>query len=178
MKRDKSTVIGRNIKELREERGLTVKELSTKTGLSASALSNYEYGFRVPNFNAMVTLERFFNVSGEYLTGETSAVDFFNNKEEIDSDIDLLLQEFMRFKSEFSIANQSVQKASTELVLAALKNTVIIMKNVGNSDADLLQTAQAINTFSCLSSAGKSEMLKRMQEYKIIDSALQNPPKK
>lgn len=56
---------------LRKQHGLTVKRLSEETGLSASALANYEYGFREPNARAVVALEQYFGVSGAYLRGET-----------------------------------------------------------------------------------------------------------
>lgn len=63
------------LKELRKKQGLTQIELATATGLSFHAINSYESGRRTPNSKAMVALERYFNVSGEYLRGETDQMD-------------------------------------------------------------------------------------------------------
>lgn len=63
------------LKELRKSQGLTQIELATATGLSFHAINSYESGRRTPNSKAMVALERYFNVSGEYLRGETDQRD-------------------------------------------------------------------------------------------------------
>lgn len=62
------------LKELRKDRGLTQVELATVTGLSSHSINSYESGRRTPNSKAMVALERYFNVSGEYLRGESDQV--------------------------------------------------------------------------------------------------------
>lgn len=63
------------LKELRKSRGLTQSELADITGLSFHAINSYESGRRTPNSKAMAVLERYFNVSGEYLRGETDQRD-------------------------------------------------------------------------------------------------------
>lgn len=60
------------LKELRKSRGITQAELATMTGLSFHAINSYESGRRTPNSKAMAVLERYFNVTGEYLRGESS----------------------------------------------------------------------------------------------------------
>ena len=50
--------VGDSIKALRTERGLTIRELAYRTGLSAAAISRWESGQRVPSvdsFNKVVT---------------------------------------------------------------------------------------------------------------------------
>ena len=50
--------VGDSIKALRTERGLTIRELAARTGLSAAAISRWESGQRVPSvdsFNKVVT---------------------------------------------------------------------------------------------------------------------------
>ena len=39
--------------EVRTEKGITLKELERRTGISKSALDNYENGKRSPNMNQM-----------------------------------------------------------------------------------------------------------------------------
>lgn len=63
--------LANTLKRLRKERGLSQEELAIETGLSFHSINSYESGRRTPNSKAMVALERYFNVSGEYLRGET-----------------------------------------------------------------------------------------------------------
>lgn len=60
------------LKELRVSAGITQKELATSTGIALQSIINYENGRREPNSKAMVALERYFNVTGEYLRWESS----------------------------------------------------------------------------------------------------------
>jgi len=57
------------IKELRLKRNLTLKELSTETGISVSSLSAYERGDRSPKIEALETLAKTFDVPLFYLDG-------------------------------------------------------------------------------------------------------------
>lgn len=63
--------IGERIQMLRKERGLTQKSLAEKTGIPVRTIINYENSCREPNAKNMAALERYFNVSGEYLRGES-----------------------------------------------------------------------------------------------------------
>lgn len=62
--------ISEKLKMLRDRRGLTLDELAEQTGLSRSALSNYETNEskEVSQF-ALVTLAKFYGVSTDYLLG-------------------------------------------------------------------------------------------------------------
>ncbi len=63
--------IGDRLKQLRKEKGLTQQELAKEIGLSKSAIIQYENNKRTPNFHAMFKLERYFNVSSQYLSGQS-----------------------------------------------------------------------------------------------------------
>lgn len=63
--------LANRLKTLRKKQGLTQEELAAATGLSLHSINSYESGRRTPNSKAMVALEKYFNVSGEYLRGET-----------------------------------------------------------------------------------------------------------
>lgn len=58
-----------NLKLLREERGLTLVDLSEIVGLSRSSISNWERGLQEPSLSAAVKLADFFNVSLDFLAG-------------------------------------------------------------------------------------------------------------
>lgn len=63
--------LGRRIRSLRKAMDLTQEQLAQRTELSVSAIKSYENGWRQPNSKAMAALERFFQVSGSFLRGET-----------------------------------------------------------------------------------------------------------
>ena len=52
------TNIGETLKELRQFRGLTIRELSARTKLSESVISKYERGKRVPTLSSFAALIR------------------------------------------------------------------------------------------------------------------------
>ena len=57
------------LRDLRNAKNITQKELSEKTGISLQSIVNYEIGRREPNSRAMAALERYFGVTGDYLRG-------------------------------------------------------------------------------------------------------------
>lgn len=81
--------IGKRLRELRNEKGLTREQLSKETGLTVAALGNYERNERKPNFEAISKLEKYFKVSARYLRGDTdhrniSEEVFYNDTMKID----------------------------------------------------------------------------------------------
>ena len=61
----------RRLRELRKEKGLTQGQLAKATGLTVSAISSWENNTRVPNSLAIIALARFFEVTTDYLLGES-----------------------------------------------------------------------------------------------------------
>lgn len=57
------------LKELREEQGLSLRELSDATGMANSTLSQYETGRREPKLKTWEKLADYFYVSVPYLQG-------------------------------------------------------------------------------------------------------------
>lgn len=57
------------IKELRKEKGLTLKELSSSTQIPISTLSSYEKEERNPKIDKFISLAKYFNVPVSYLQG-------------------------------------------------------------------------------------------------------------
>ena len=62
------------LKELRTEKNLTQMQLAFDTRLSKSAIAFWELGQRVPNANAIITLAHYFDVSCDYLLGESDII--------------------------------------------------------------------------------------------------------
>lgn len=60
------------LRELRQAKKLTQKELSSETGIAYSTLRSYELGTRSPSIQNFTLLQKYFNVSSEFLRGETN----------------------------------------------------------------------------------------------------------
>ena len=65
--------VGEILKELREDKGLTQRELAPLLGVSTATVSAYEVGIRDPGLDMLVKYARIFNVSTDYILGLTSA---------------------------------------------------------------------------------------------------------
>lgn len=64
-------MIGRRIKELRTENGLTQQELAKILNVSSMSISFYENEQRKPDSEFIIACSRFFVVSTDYLLGKT-----------------------------------------------------------------------------------------------------------
>lgn len=57
------------LKELRKEKGISLKELSKEVNISADSLGKYERGERNPKIDKFKKLAKYFNVTVPYLQG-------------------------------------------------------------------------------------------------------------
>ena len=64
-------ILGKRLKELREERNLTQKQISTLLGLNSVTYLHYEKAQREPPLAVLVQMAQFFDVSVDYLLGLT-----------------------------------------------------------------------------------------------------------
>ena len=62
-------IFGKRVKELREERGISMGELARHIGTSQQNVSRWESGEVMPGGDALLKLSKFFNVSIDYLMG-------------------------------------------------------------------------------------------------------------
>ncbi|MBQ7884725.1 MAG: helix-turn-helix transcriptional regulator [Clostridia bacterium] len=62
------------LKELRQQRGLTQKEVAKVVNYSQNLISTWENGSHEPSISALITLANFFNVSVDYLVKNDSNV--------------------------------------------------------------------------------------------------------
>lgn len=60
---------GLRLRELRQEKGLSMKKLGEAVGLSASAICLWENGTYDISSENLITLAKFFQVSTDYLLG-------------------------------------------------------------------------------------------------------------
>ena len=57
------------LKELRIEKGLSQREVSSALGMTRNAFTNYENGYREPSLDNLKKICQFFDVSADYLLG-------------------------------------------------------------------------------------------------------------
>ena len=62
-------ILGQRLKELREEKGLTQKELSSILGINSVTYLHYEKDQREPPLALLADMAKFFEVSVDYLLG-------------------------------------------------------------------------------------------------------------
>ena len=63
--------LGELIAELRQDRGLTQKELGDILCVSSGTISNYENGVHLPDVDKVIALANYFHVTTDYLLGRT-----------------------------------------------------------------------------------------------------------
>lgn len=55
--------IGKRLKKLRENKGVTIEEMSADTGISISSLNKYEIGYRRPRDENKTIIANYFDQS-------------------------------------------------------------------------------------------------------------------
>lgn len=111
------------IKELRNEQGLSLRELSEQISISYSSLGKYERGEQQPSIDTIIILANFFHVSIDYLMGNSNyrtANDEYKFKSSFDElenavaiDIYNTFIETMENFSKFYIDNSISQEGNT-----------------------------------------------------------------
>lgn len=89
-------ILGKRIKELRESKDVSQLELSKHLNISNTTLSQYETGKRIPSDEIKIKIAQYFNVSIDYLFGQSNIKNPYVNNEKIDMAIsdDSELSEF------------------------------------------------------------------------------------
>jgi len=62
----------KNLKKLRENKGLSQMQLALKLGMNQNTISRYENGEREADYQTLILLADFFAVSIDYLIGRTN----------------------------------------------------------------------------------------------------------
>ena len=87
------------LKDLRESRGLTMKEVSEATQMATSLISDYETGKKVMGMKVAVRFADFYNVSLDYLLGRETINPFMKTKDilkELRKNHSLSMKEFCK----------------------------------------------------------------------------------
>jgi len=73
---------------LRFSKNLTHQEIADVLGITRQAYSNYEAGKREPDYNTLVKLANYFNVTTDYLLGKSDVKRKLESIDEIEKKID------------------------------------------------------------------------------------------
>jgi len=79
----RADVIGRRIKELREERKLTQPQMGELFSFSVSRLSQYEWGDFTPPFDLLMHFAEFFKVNHAWIMGVPNAPKYLPPAQEV-----------------------------------------------------------------------------------------------
>ncbi len=97
------------LKEIREEKGLTLDEMQNQTGIKRGTYNNYENGVTEPKLETWQKLADFFNVPVDYLLGiskdrSTLTIDDLNPEEQeaYERITDMFSQEYPQTRPEFN----------------------------------------------------------------------------
>ena len=72
-------MIGKNLKQLREEEGLTIRELAKKVGISHNTMAAYERESIMPSLQNAFIIAEYFGVPIEYLLKGKKMISKFND---------------------------------------------------------------------------------------------------
>ncbi len=61
--------LGKRLKDLRKEQGLTQQQVADRVWVSKAMISSYELSNRAPSYEVLIKLSKLFGVSTDYLLG-------------------------------------------------------------------------------------------------------------
>lgn len=134
------------LKNLRNERGLTQEQLGKELGLSAITIRSYEAGRRTPNADALVKMEKFFNISGLQLHGIESDKMSWDDQEimnEVQNSFSFMLKNIL---SKFQNEDEHNQKMLFDIFVEL--QSVLDLNNTDNKSMLLEMIADSIHSLN------------------------------
>lgn len=109
----------KRLKELRETHNLSLRELSEKTGISKSALSDLELDKRTGTVDVLKTLALFYNVSLDYITCNP-----------VNSMIDDMIQVLVEQK--IIVPGEPIDKETQDMLIKIIETSLNKQRNQSN----------------------------------------------
>ncbi len=157
------------LRELRNAKNITQKELSEKTGISLQSIVNYEIGRREPNSRAMAALERYFGVTGDYLRGGVDRSALIVRDGQVLNGLDELDNLMYRFKDAYRATKSSNRLRATEMLESVLtRMTSSVVTNAADPDWTAEEIDRLIGVFLALNRAGRDKLLERADELQQL----------
>lgn len=114
-------MIGNRIRQLRQEAGMTQKELAEQLGISPSAVGMYEQGRREPPGEVLIQLCRLFHVSSDWLLSGSTAM---RRPSAMQTDVAGMLEEWkeaLMDQEGLMFNGQLLEEGDLEKIFAAMK---------------------------------------------------------
>lgn len=121
--------MGNRVAELRVNLGLTQKEFAKKVNINDSVLSRIESGNRPIKDDEAITMARYFNVTTDYLLGNSN-VKQLSRKDEIDiqKDLEEMKKDMTKGTLRLSLDGEIVDDEIKQFILDNMENTLILAK--------------------------------------------------
>lgn len=75
------TIFNKRLRSLREQHKISQKDFAEILGVSNVVLSRYENGERKPDYDMLIKIAEYFDVSVDYLLGKSNSVQLSNEEE-------------------------------------------------------------------------------------------------
>lgn len=126
-------MLSERIKELRNSFGWTQAQLAEKLKVSQRTIGSWEVGRAEPNADMIITLATLFEVSADYLLGNTDKKHYYDLTEKDERDIQKELQSMIDDLKQsgpisFSKDDAEMDEATKEALIISLENALRIAK--------------------------------------------------
>ena len=118
------------LKELRQEKGISQKDLAEELGMARTTIANYEQDTRFPDQRTLCKIADFFNISLDYLLGR---IDVPINAQSSSSDNLLDITQFTEDNSYIDLANEYMENLlsgktdlAAEIVFDSIKKGISV----------------------------------------------------
>lgn len=111
--------IGSRIKEVREQKGLTQKQVAEEVGITEATLSRYENDLREPKAEIVSKLAKALGVSSDFLLGKTNVQQPWWEKDGEPTDIEL--EDFIKNNSNIKLMGNPLDEDAKDDVLMFLR---------------------------------------------------------
>ena len=102
-------MIGKRIRELRAERGLSQQELGASIGVTKVSICGYENGTRIPNLEKLIKLAEVLETTTDYLLGITSNSSQSLNSGNLNTDISEIAHKLYSLKSDEHLSQKQIE---------------------------------------------------------------------
>lgn len=123
------------LRRLRREKGISMKELGKKIGVAESTISQYETGKREPDFETLLKLGEFFNVSVDYLLRgeqyhEKTPALTAKDERDISKKLEEALSQLESSQDGLMFQGEPLDDATKELIAISLRNSLEMGKKL------------------------------------------------
>ena len=130
-------MIGKRLRQLREENDLLQKELALKLNISQQTISLYESNRREPDYEMLKRIADFFNVSTDFLLGESDIKNpYTNDKDELTPEEKELLKK-IKSDPELSVLFHDLKDAPKRKIKQLLKTWDFINEQFEEMEEEL-----------------------------------------